>query len=296
MASRTDKDKQLYQSAGKAAAGLPPLLMEAERVAATLFAGLHGRRQAGTGETFWQFREYNTTDEARRIDWKQSAKSDRTYIRETEWEAAQTLLVDCAHHEGMNYASHKPLPSKLERAQILTMAIAILAARAGEKVGILGEHQTGHSQKHLARMAAHLSNPATKDTLDTAQIPHNARILLASDFLAPLDTLENQLKVYAARRISGIILQILDPYEYQLHYFGHIRFQDKASGQSVLIRQAEKIQETYNERIETHIHALSDMTAHYGWKHVLHITDKDEAPALQDLWQPLSTRHVMGGY
>jgi len=43
--------------------GYPALLAEAERVAAVVASGVHGRRRAGQGETFWQYRNYQSTDE-----------------------------------------------------------------------------------------------------------------------------------------------------------------------------------------------------------------------------------------
>src|SRR5437762_10149876 len=75
------------------AATLPPLLVAAQRVASTVAQGVHGRRRVGQGETFWQFRQYAPGDAARSIDWRQSAKTDRMFVRETEWEAAQSVWL-----------------------------------------------------------------------------------------------------------------------------------------------------------------------------------------------------------
>ena len=74
-------------------ARLPPLLVAAERVAATVAQGVHGRRRVGQGDSFWQFRPYAAGDSAARVDWRQTAKSERTYIRENEWEAAQSVWL-----------------------------------------------------------------------------------------------------------------------------------------------------------------------------------------------------------
>ena len=79
-------------------ARLPPLLIAAERVAATVAQGVHGRRRVGQGDSFWQFRHFVQGDAVARIDWRQSAKSGRVgaggwFIRETEWEAAQTVSL-----------------------------------------------------------------------------------------------------------------------------------------------------------------------------------------------------------
>ena len=55
-------------------------------------------RRVGQGDSFWQFRHFVAGDAVARIDWRQSAKSGRGapegwFIRETEWEAAQTVSL-----------------------------------------------------------------------------------------------------------------------------------------------------------------------------------------------------------
>src|SRR5262249_13629413 len=69
---------------------LPELILDALRVANTVAHGIHGRRRAGTGETFWQFRQFQGSDPATAIDWRRSASSDHLYVRERDWEAAHT--------------------------------------------------------------------------------------------------------------------------------------------------------------------------------------------------------------
>ncbi|MBN9263007.1 MAG: DUF58 domain-containing protein, partial [Hyphomicrobium sp.] len=63
---------------------LPDLVIEASRVASTVAHGIHGRRRAGPGETFWQFRQFEGADAATLIDWRRSASSDQLYVRERE--------------------------------------------------------------------------------------------------------------------------------------------------------------------------------------------------------------------
>src|SRR5277367_2043238 len=94
------------------ASALPPLLIAAERVAATVAQGVHGRRRVGQGETFWQFRQYEPGDSAQRIDWRESAKSQRLYVRETEWEAAQSAFLWRDTSPSMDYASSSAVPTK----------------------------------------------------------------------------------------------------------------------------------------------------------------------------------------
>ena len=75
--SRHSATAELRNRADAAAAARPGLLLAAERVAATVAQGVHGRRRVGQGEAFWQFRSYQPGDAATRIDWRASARSDR---------------------------------------------------------------------------------------------------------------------------------------------------------------------------------------------------------------------------
>src|SRR2546426_695698 len=90
---------QALMLAGRAAA------LEARRVAATVIHGLHGRRRAGTGENFWQFRRFVSGEPANRVDWRRSARDDHLYVREREWEAAHTVWIWPDRSPSMVFAS-----------------------------------------------------------------------------------------------------------------------------------------------------------------------------------------------
>ena len=75
------------------AASLPRLVLEARRIAANVIHGLHGRRRAGAGESFWQYRRFVSGEPAQRVDWRRSARDDHLYVREQEWEAAHTVWL-----------------------------------------------------------------------------------------------------------------------------------------------------------------------------------------------------------
>ena len=96
MAVEPRRNNQDGQAVGRAigegrtlAASMPRLILEARRVAATVIHGLHGRRRAGPGENFWQYRRFVSGEPASRVDWRRSARDDHLYVRELEWEAAQ---------------------------------------------------------------------------------------------------------------------------------------------------------------------------------------------------------------
>src|ERR1700745_4176512 len=75
------------------AAGMPRLILEAGSVAATVIHGLHGRRRAGPGENFWQYRRFVSGEPAQNVDWRRAARDDHLYVREREWEASHTVWI-----------------------------------------------------------------------------------------------------------------------------------------------------------------------------------------------------------
>src|SRR3954467_4446484 len=103
---------------------MPRLILEARRVAATVIQGLHGRRRAGTGENFWQFRRFMSGEPAARVDWRRSARDDHLYVREREWEAAHTVWIWADRSPSMVFSSPIARESKLDRALVVSFALA----------------------------------------------------------------------------------------------------------------------------------------------------------------------------
>ena len=117
---------------------MPRLVLESRRVAATLSHGIHGRRRAGVGESFWQFRPFVTGEAAHRIDWRRSGRDDRLYVREREWETAHTIWFWIDRSASMAYMSDLAQAPKIERALVLGLALGDSFVEAGERVGLLG--------------------------------------------------------------------------------------------------------------------------------------------------------------
>ena len=117
---------------------LPAALVAAKEIAASLMHGVHGRRRAGVGETFWQFRPFSSGEAAQNIDWRRSARDDKLYVREREWEAAHTLWLWMDLSPSMGFVSDLAREPKVDRALALGLAAADLLVRGGERVGLLG--------------------------------------------------------------------------------------------------------------------------------------------------------------
>ncbi len=281
----------LRHQAESAAAALPPLLVAARRVAFTVAQGVHGRRRVGQGESFWQFRPYEFGDQPQLIDWRQSAKSDRVFVREMEWEAAQSTWVWCDTSPSMDWRSTSDHPSKAERASLLTLALAVLLVRGGEHVALLGSHLRPSSGRGtLTRLAAFLERGALPDESlpPSLPLPRHAQLVLIGDFLSPLPEIEARLKDYAAKHIRGHILQILDPAEETLPYHGRVRFEGLEEESPWLLSRVETVREDYIHRLEAQLQGLRGLARSLGWGYSHHRTDRPAQAALLSLYMALS--------
>ncbi|MFL1462156.1 DUF58 domain-containing protein [Roseococcus sp. DSY-14] len=272
-----------------AAAALPPLVVEAERVAATLLQGAHGRRRAGQGDAFWQFRPYLPGDAAARVDWRQSAKADRLFVRETEWEAAQTVVLWRDGSASMDWRSSPALPAKRARAELLLLALAALLLRGGERVRLLpGPARAFAGRGALPALADALSRAGDAPPQADAALPRHARVVLFGDFLAPPAEVQAALSGFAARPLRGQMMQVLDPAEETLPYAGRLRFEGLEGEAPALVPRAEAVRGVYAERLSAHRAALSGFARAAGWGFATHRTDQPPQLALLALWQALS--------
>jgi uncharacterized protein (DUF58 family) len=297
-APRADVALARLQKAEAAGAHLPPLLVRAQRIAATVMQGVHGRRRMGPGETFWQFRHYQPGDPAQRVDWRQTAKSGQVFIREQEWVAAQSIWLWCDGSASMDYASSRRLEPKAERAKLLTLALAALLMRAGEHVALSGEGRapaTGRGA--LARMAAVLSRPGAQaaNVPPLEPLPRYAHIALFSDFLGPLDDITAAVGIYAARGLQGHLVQVLDPAEESLPFAGRIRFEGLENEGDTLINRTESVRSQYHDRLSARREALGQLARRNAWSFTLHHTDRPAAEALLALYAALSLPPVQAG-
>ncbi|ACJ00772.1 DUF58 domain-containing protein [Rhodospirillum centenum] len=287
---------------------LPPLLVAAERVAATVAQGVHGRRRVGTGESFWQFRRYQPGDSAQMIDWRQSAKNRHVFVRENEWEAAQSVWIWRDDSASMDWRSDRDLPTKRERADLLALALAVLLVRGGERVALLGSGVAPSAARSiLPRLALHLTGPAAaaggRDTGSDAgrdgdgvppveALPRHARIVLVGDLLGPLERVQATVAAYANRGLRGHLVQVLDPAEETLPFGGRVEFTGLEGEAELLVPRVEGIRDAYLERLAAQKTGLSDLARAAGWSYSVHCTDRPAQVPLLSLWGALAQEAV----
>lgn len=267
-------------------AALPPLVVQAERVAATVMQGVHGRRQAGQGDSFWQFRPYVPGDAPGRVDWRQSAKSDRVFVRETEWEAAQTVALWVDAGPWMDWRHGPDLPTKRTRAELLALALGALLFRGGERVRLFGLPRAHHGRGALRSLAAMLAGQKTPP--EDPALPRHTRAVMLGDFLGPLEETHRAVAALSGRGIRGTLVQVLDPAEETLPFTGRVRFSAIEGAEELVVPRVEGVRGLYAERLAQHRAGLAAIAATAGWKLLTHRTDAPPEAALLALWQGLA--------
>ncbi|MEZ6024439.1 MAG: DUF58 domain-containing protein [Hyphomonadaceae bacterium] len=255
------------------AGDLPGVLLDARRLAASA-PGVHGRRRAGQGEAFWQYRDHRAEDGARLVDWRRAARGDRFYVREREREAAQTAWFWIDPDQGFDWSSDPTRTTKLRRARTIALALATLLTRGGERVGALGmAPRTG--PRAVDRLAHDLLQPTR-----AAEAPVRSCILFFSDFYAPVESWRTRIAAAATAGATGALVMIADPAEEDFPFEGRMLFQEPGGRREALLGRAENARALYADRLETHRRAIRALGSEFGFPALLHRTDHSAAPAL----------------
>jgi len=281
----------LGEQAESLAAALPPLLVAAERLASAVSLGVHGRRKAGMGETFWQFRRYSHEDPSALIDWRQSAKSQHLFVREREWEAAEAVWFWRDGSPGMRFSSEKQLTTKIERANLLALSLASLLVRGGERIALLGDgHAPATGRAPLRRIAHELVDLAPPETAlpPDAPVSRNSQLVWLSDFLSPIGEIETALRRLARMGLTGHLVHIVDPAEEDFPFTGRTRFESAEKSDSQIFGRAESVRSSYRARFRAHGEAVSAIARRLSWSYVAHRTDKRPEIALIALYADIA--------
>jgi uncharacterized protein (DUF58 family) len=277
---------------------LPALMLQAEQIANSLSHGEHGRRRSGSGEAFWQFRHYSPGDASNIIDWRQSAKSQSHFVRENEWQGAQSVWLWCDRSSSMDYRSEFSPQSKRDRAVILSLALASLLMRGGERIALLqqGGQPPGLGRAAYARLAEGLllGMADAPDLPPMLALPRFARLVVTGDFLAPLPETAARVNAFAAKGVQGHMLQVLDPAEEDLPFAGRVRFEGLQGEGNLTVGRVEGVRAAYHHRVQQHRDGLRALCRTAGWSFATHRTDRPPQAALLALYQLLSGSTRMG--
>lgn len=279
------EDLSLRARAETLGQSLPPLLAAAEHLSATVILGEHGRRRAGMGDEFWQYRPAHAGDSARMIDWRRSARADAHSVREREWQAAQsvTLWVDTAR--SMAFTGDKARPPKADRARLLALALAMLLLRGGERVGLAGDAAPPRSGRgQVDRLALALADDGAADygaPVASGMVAHGRAVFL-SDFLGDLTGVEQAMARASDKGVRGALVQVLDPAEESFPFDGRTIFESMGGTLRHETLRAGDLKVRYLARLAERKDRLAALGRASGWHYLTHHTGESAQAAL--LW------------
>jgi uncharacterized protein (DUF58 family) len=261
---------------------MPRLILEARRVAATVIHGLHGRRRAGPGENFWQYRRFTSGEPAARVDWRRSARDDHLYVREQEWEAAHTVWIWPDRSPSMNFASPLVRDTKLFRTLVVALALAEILVEAGERVAVPGLTRPTGSRNIIDRMAQAIVHDSSERTsLPPSFAPSPlAEVVLLSDLWSDIAEVRRTITQLSGSGARGHVVQIVDPAEETFPYWGRIEFVEPESGGRITAGRAETWRTDYTARVQRHRTEIRNETDRLGWSFTIHRTDRPASELL----------------
>lgn len=271
---------------------IPSLYVKADRIANTIWEGMHNRNKDGLGDNFWQFRKYEYGDPAHLIDWKKTAKSNETFIQEKELQTLQNFVIWRDTSRSMNFRSSESIDTKLYRANLFTLTLTIILSKSGENIVLNGLKSKllkgGNAVNFVSNQINEKVTDSYKSSPNVNEIKNNSDVILIGDFLNNINETEKTIKELSNRGINGIIIQILDPAERFFPYKGRINFNGLEGEQNILIGKAESVRNDYKKAIKIHIEKLEKLTTSYSWKYILDNSDQDASISLQNICNTLT--------
>ncbi len=262
---------------------LPALLAEAEMLASHVMLGEHGRRRAGLGDEFWQYRPAHEGDSARMIDWRRSARSDAHFVQTREWQAAQSVTLWVDPSRSMSFSGDKARAPKADRARLIALALAVLLLRGGERVGLAGGDPPRSGRAQMLRLAAGLGDDIADYAAPVADgIVSHGRAVFVSDFLGDLGGIEAALARASDRGARGVLLQVLDPAEEEFPFDGRTIFESMGGTLRHETLRAGELRTKYLARLAERKDRLAVLARAVGWQFSTHHTGGGAQAAL--LW------------
>jgi uncharacterized protein (DUF58 family) len=238
------------------------LPLAARQAAEGFLAGAHASRRHGAGMEFSQYRPYQPGDDLRRLDWRLAARSDRYYLRESEVDTSLTVNLVLDASASMNHRDDNAL-TKLDYARLLLAALAYLAQKQGDAVGLSTLSATGLQHlparadtRQLPRLYHALEAVAATGTFPEAAVlaPLTARrqralTVCVSDLYEETDELTRLLGRLRATSGDVLLLHLVASNELNFSYKGPVTFRDLETGQTVQV-DADQQRASYQTQLQ----------------------------------------------
>jgi len=278
------------------------LELRAKVVVEGFWNGLHRSPYHGFSVEFTEYRQYSPGDDLRYLDWRLYARSDRYYLKKFEDETNLRchLLVD--NSRSMGYGSLAW--NKAQYANTLAATLAYFLSLQGDAVGLLtfdeqirdylpARHRAGHLRHLMLALEKPGGGAATDLTAPLKRIVQivNKRglMVLISDLLAPIQTLEKNLASLVACGHEVLLFHLLDPAELTFHFEKATLFLDIESGRDLYIDPA-AARKDYLKKLATHNDGVRAACDNLGIKYHRLATDQPLELALFDFLRSRAAR------
>jgi uncharacterized protein (DUF58 family) len=238
--------------------------------------GLHRSPYSGFSTDFAEHRQYMPGDDPRHLDWKLLARTDRLYIKRYQGDtnAQVSILIDAS--ASMGYGSGAV--TKLEYAQFLASALAFLAVRQHDSIGLVAfdeniiEHVPPSSRLGQLRTVLGIIERLRpgKGTALTEQFHRTAEFLnrrgvvvVISDLYDEPDRLINALEHLRFRGNEVIVFHLMDRQEIEFDFVDPLVLEDSETKEQMHILP-EVLRDDYLRVIKAHMQSLKEGAARNG--------------------------------
>lgn len=252
------------------------LELRAKVVVEGVMGGLHRSPYHGLSVEFTEYRQYTPGDDPRYLDWRLFARSDRYYIKrfEDETNLRCYLLVDMSRSMGYGTLSY----TKAEYAKTAAATLAHFLSLQRDAVGLLTFHESitdylpaRFRPGHLHRLMLALEHAPSGKATDVdrpleriaATVKKRGLVVLISDLLTPLDTLERNLGYLRSQGHEVVLLRILDPSEVEFRFHNPAMFHDLESGRNLFV-DPDSVRDGYLRRFSEHAAAIRQTCTQLG--------------------------------
>lgn len=255
---------------------LKSLELRARHVVQGFMMGLNRSPYHGFSVEFTEYRQYTQGDDPRHLDWRLFARTDRYYIKRFEDETNLRCLMLLDTSRSMNFGSVGYTKSEYARTLVATLAYFLSSQRDAVGLATFSQeiedfipprYRSGHLRRVLVSLEKTPEGSATLLARPLVQIAErlNKRgmLILVSDLLAPLETLEESLGSLTVRGQDVIVFQVLDPDELQFPFQNPELFVDLETNRRLYVDPA-AVREDYMRRLTEHLAAVESICTRLG--------------------------------
>jgi uncharacterized protein (DUF58 family) len=252
-------------------ARIDSLELLARAVVEGFISGLHRSPFTGFSTEFAEYRQYMPGDDLRYLDWKLLGRTDRYYIKKYRADTNTQCHIMLDTSASMRYATG-PI-SKLQYAQFLAAALAYLANRQQDAVGLIAfdeevrayvpaRNRSGHMRTLFGYMsqleAGHETRLAPMLHQIAERLTRRSITVLISDLYEEPEALYGALQHLRFKGNDVIVFHVLDRNELDFNFNEMVLLEDVETEEQMSVIP-EVLANGYRSAIRGHIERIREM-------------------------------------